>query len=321
MSNRARKTWAAIALSIPCLCGGPLAARAAELTPGNLLVTVSMAYDSTIREYTPTGSLVQSTVVPYPVTPRPSSEVVRDIVMTPNGCVAIFNGSTDPYLTRWTPGPDAWTHETYEGWSTGGNISYGGIAAWQDYVFVTDTATYGEPADVAAGIVRFNTAAGTATRYWENFDFVDVTLGWNGLLYALRPGGSSVWVFDPATMNGQSGFTLYAACSGLAVDANGVVFGASSDGSLYRFSQTGVLLDTLAVNVGGFTDVDIAADGSLVAGSRFGWVVVSDTDFGSLSTFRATQNLPVFVGFTTPVPEPGVAAALLLGLALTVRRR
>ncbi|MBU0718665.1 MAG: hypothetical protein KJ749_10490 [Planctomycetes bacterium] len=62
-------------------------APATELTPGNILVSVRASSDSTLREYTPSGALVQSVTVPYPVAPRPSSEVLRDVVVTPAGSV------------------------------------------------------------------------------------------------------------------------------------------------------------------------------------------------------------------------------------------
>lgn len=321
MGYRTRRAGIEIALGLLLACCLPHAAQAAELTPGNVLVSLTVAGYDTLTEYTTTGGIVQSVEVPYPVPPRPSGEDIRDSIVLPCGQVAIFNGTSDPYMTRWTPSTGGWSHQTYEGWSTVANISYGGIAAWQNYVFVTDMATGNGP-DVPAGIIRFDTAAGTATRYWENVDFVDVTLGWNGLLYALRPGGRSVWVFDPLTMNGRLGFTLDAACAGIAVDADGVVFGASTDGNLYRFNLTGDLLDTLSTGLaGGLTDIDLAADGSLVAGSRIGWVITSDTSLQSFDGFRAHPYLPTFVSFTTPVPEPGVAAAVLLGLGLVVRRR
>jgi len=79
--------------------------------------------------------------------------------------------------------------------------------------------------------------------------------------------------------------------------------------------------NTLPTGVGVLYDIDVTADGSLLAGSHFEWVAVSHADFGSLSTFHSTQNLPVFTSFTMPVPEPEVGGAVLLGVALFFRRR
>jgi hypothetical protein len=293
-------------------------ARAAELTPGNLLVSVGVAYDSTLREYTPSGGLVQSVVVPYPVPPRPSSEILHDIVVTPGGQVAIYNGTFYPYMTRWTPSTGDWTHDTYAGWDTGGLAGYGGIAAWQNYVYATDMA--GPPGD-EGGLVRFNTADGTAARYIDYVDFIDVATGFDGNIYALEPNERLVYEIDPETMAVERGFWLGAACRGLAVDAAGNIFGASLDSSIYEFNSSGGIINSIDPNVGGLFDVDVDANGALVAGGLTGWVVVSDETLQSFSTFRATYYLDTFVSFTTPVPEPASMGSALLGLALLFPQR
>ncbi|MBP7747029.1 MAG: hypothetical protein KA383_12950 [Phycisphaerae bacterium] len=319
------RTWRAdigIAVGLLMACCLPPAVQAATLTPGNLLVSISAAGYSTLSEFTTAGSVVQSVNVPYPVPPRPTTEVLRDMVVTPGGAVAIYNGTTDPYMTRWAPATGVWSHLTHEGWSTSNLTSYGGIAAWHNYVYVTDTATYGEPADVARGIVRFDTANGTASRYLDYLDWIDLNIGFDGKLYALLPNERFLYVLDPLTMATERGFFLGAACRGIAVDADGRIFGASGDGNIYEFDYFGYVTNTLATGLaGGLTDIDVAADGSLVAGSALGWVINSDTSLQSFDGFRAHPYLPTFVSFTTPVPEPGVAAAALFASALMFRRR
>ncbi len=294
------------------------AALAAELTPGNLLVSVTDGLEGTLREYAPDGELVQSVVVPYPVPPRPASEELRDIVVTPAGQVAIYNGTFDPYMTRWTPDAGEWAHDTYDGWDTGGLAGYGGIAAWQSYVYTTDMA--GPPGN-DGGLVRFNTPNGTATRYFDYTEFIDVTTGFDGKLYALQPNERLVYQIDPGTMAVERAFWLGAASRGLAVDAAGNIFGASLDGNLYEFNSLGNIINVVNPAVGGLFDVDLEADGALVAGTLAGWVVVSDETLQSVLTFRATYYLPTFVSFTTPVPEPASILVMMLGLALVPRRR
>jgi hypothetical protein len=312
--------------SLPLVLGAPLflflhIASAAELMPGNLLVGVSASYASgnQLREYTPDGALVQSVEVPYPVPPRPSSECVRDIVVTPAEQVSIYNGTFYPYMTRWTPKTGEWSHDTYEGWDSSGNESYGGIAAWQNYVYATDMVTSGEPPS-DKGLIRFNVADGTAARYFDYAEFIDVAIGFDGALYALRTDEHGVYVIEPQTMTVQRSFQVTAAVRGIAVNGAGEVFGASWDGNLYEFDSLGNTLNTIDPQVGSLIDVDLAADGTLVAGTREGWVVVSDETLQSVSTFRATYYLPTFVSFTTPVPEPLSLTALLLGFAFVGRR-
>ncbi len=290
-------------------------ARASELTPGNILVSVSSSIDRTLREYTPGGALIQSTAVPYPVSPIPGGEKLRDVVVTPAGLPAIYNGTFSPYMTLWDPAADTYTHTTYEGWSTYNLDSYGGIAAWGDYVYASDV-------DAQSGLVRFNTADGTAGHFYDLQELVDVTVGFDGLLYAMHEVGGVVFVIDPETMATVRGFTLNRPCNGIAVDGDGNVFGASGDGNIYKFSPYGALLDTLDPNEGSLIDIDVDAQGRLVVGTRLGWVLMTDNTLSSFTIFQASTNFDsVFVSFTTPVPEPGTAITILLLATSAIRRR
>jgi hypothetical protein len=90
---------------------------------------------------------------------------------------------------------------------------------------------------------------------------------------------------------------LDAGVRGVAVNAAGEIFGASWDGNLYRFDASGMTLDSIGAGVGNLTDVDLAGDGRLVAGSRFETVVFSNEALDSVATATFDGNGATFVAF------------------------
>ena len=150
------------------------------LTPGNILVS----YNSNIAEYTRTGELVQSIVVPYPGVDYYHN--TRDVVIDQAGNIDVFNSNFNPYLSTYNTSQGTWSHRTYAGWSLANSMAYGGLATMGQYVYVPDMSTAGGE---SKGIVRFDLAAGTATRTATDIEPIDLNIGLDGLLYALYPGG------------------------------------------------------------------------------------------------------------------------------------
>ena len=55
--------------------------------------------DDSLRTYDANGSLLDEIDIPYPTGDHPQTETVRDLVHMPDGNVAVYNGSFDPYLS------------------------------------------------------------------------------------------------------------------------------------------------------------------------------------------------------------------------------
>ena len=281
-----------------------LTAMGNDLTPGNLI----LVQDNQIVEYTPSGSVIQSIAVPVSSSP---GEHVRDIIVTPTGNIAVYNGTFDPVLSIYDPLTGTWENTTFSGWSTVNNGSYGGISAFSDFVYVTDMETGGS-GDAPRGIVRFNTANNSAQRFAENSDFIDLTIGFDNLLYALDRNQYSVSVYDPVSFNLLRTLSLANNCRGIAVNEHGTIFGASWDENVYRFASSGSMLDSLNV---GFTlcDIDLSIDGQLAVVTRLDGAFLTD---GNLTAINWITSSDVdFVAFTTPVPEPATLLLIALGSA------
>lgn len=121
---------------------------------GNLLVA-SSPFDQTptLSEYSIGGALVQSTAVPNPT--GVSTELPRDIVLDRAGKAQVYNGTFDPRLSTYDPVADTWSQTKLPLWSSGNNVSYGGLAALNEFVIATDMRVRSELSD-ARGLVRFN---------------------------------------------------------------------------------------------------------------------------------------------------------------------
>jgi hypothetical protein len=299
-------------------------AHAAPLTFGNILVS---AETFQLREFTPSGVLVQTFAIPA----VPGGDgAPRDIVVDALGNVEIYNGTFLPFLTTLNPTTGTvLKNTTFPGWSTVSNGTFGGIAAFGDFVYVTDMRTAG--AGSPDGIIRFNINDFSGMRFDSGTEYTDASMGRDGRLYAL---GVDLAVFDPVSMSLLKRVTLpFIDLRSIAVDQNGDIFAvAFNDDRIYHFNSNGGLLRTLSTGVRSFWDIDIDGDGRLIASSGAS-LVLTDRSLSTFNVLNVGTTGPggLFVAFVQPplgtaavVPEPetltllGVAAALLCG---TVWRR
>jgi hypothetical protein len=241
------------------------------------------------------GTAISTASVPYGVSPRPAGENLRDIVTGQTSFVNAYNGTATPYLSRLdtASGSQIWTHNTITELSTVSTASFGGIASFQNFVFMTDMNTTNA---TLAGIVRYNSTSNVFQRFSPNTDYIDVVLGLDDSLYALRGSGNSVDVYNPTTMNLGSTVTLAQTVRAIAVDATGRIFGASSTGNFFRFGANGAQQAQLASGVNSLTDLDLDENGLLVAGSTSGDVVETDVNLSAPFRFSVGNNT-TFVAF------------------------
>lgn len=280
---------------------------------GNLLVTTAGAYPQQVfKEFTPSGSLVRTVNVPPP--PGTSSDTARDLVQDATGKVYIYNGTFTPALGTYNPSTSTWTQQPYTGWSTANNVSYGGVGLYQNYVFASDMTVGGDPAGQSNGIVRFDLTTGTATRFANGIDTIDVNVGLDGLVYALS--GQTVRVYDPNTLALVRSATLPFGNDyrGVTANAAGEIFTANWANTVTRFTPGGSLVSSVSlygpgggVWFGNLTDIDVASDGTLAVGSWSGHVVQMTSAFTNITyfaTFTGTNQNACFVSFAAISSSP-----------------
>lgn len=299
-------------------------------TVGNLLVTSG---PGAVREYTTSGVLVSTISVPAPPVAG-SSDGRRDIVLDRHGAPHLFNGVFNAYLSSQDHITGLWSHRTLPGFSIVNGVTYGKLAIFEDIVFATDMSTANGQ---QAGIVKYDLSTGQLSRFAEparSIDApIDVTIGYDGLLYALEgtgsPSGRSIAVYDPISLDFIRRLQLPSSArdwSSIAVDQDGNIYLNLFDAHISKFSPTLQLLGSASYTHSTFTtDLLRLPDGRLVLSGRDGRITILDDNLNELSTFQTfgLSSNNCFVGSVqAPVPEVNVAITMVIGLfGLLIRRK
>lgn len=226
--------------------------------------------------------------------PRFEYQRARDLTILDDGRIAVFNGHDTPSLSIYNPLHATWQHKKYQGWNILNYDSYGGIAHFNQYVFVIDMAVN----DDTAGIVRFS-LENDSEQFFAGGEYTDITLGGDNMLYALA--GSKVDKYDPETMVLTGSYTISEARV-ITVDANSNIYTASWDGIIKMYDANGVESQSLNIadyNLSGtFYDFDIFAQNTLVLTNSSQQVILVSNDFTSVQL----QNSDIRASFIAQVP-------------------
>ena len=269
------------------------------------------AIDYRINEYDADGNVIQ-TIIP-PAAPKSSDlQNPRDLIVNRAGQIQLYNGTFDPYLSTYSPNSDSWSHRTHAGWSTINNGTYGGIAQFNNRVFVTNMSTAGNP---SSGLVVLDNSSGNSFEIASGIQATDVTLGLDNSLWVL--GGSDLVVeFDPLTLEQGRTVSLAAAIGNdirsIAVDGEGNFYAGDFGGTISRLDSEGNLLDSLSPGAGSIYDVDVSDTGFLAFGTRLEGAWLTNTDLDPATQIES-DRWSSFVTFVRPVtiPEPTSTAVLV----------
>lgn len=284
-------------------------AQAVTFTNGNLLICTQ----NTVYEYTPAAVRMQSFPTKYPTMPYPGTEYARDVALDGRGSLLVYNGTFYPYLSTLNLQSGSWSHRTYPGWNLWNNQSYGGLACFGQYAFVTTQDTQGR----TSGVIRFDTSGTGAVQFANGLSPVNLTKGLDGFLYTLSPNtivGTTIDVYDPFSLAHLRSLDLQQALgfsdhrSAVAVNAAGDIYVTDWNTGVYCLDPSGHLLRSYNPHVR-LADVSLAPNGMLVLGSADGDVFVTNENFSSVTHFTVGTG-SIFVSI---VPEP--SAIFLLTVA------
>jgi hypothetical protein len=272
-----------------------------------------------LMEFSQQGALVSS----HPVTAAPGSTDfpdARGLSVDPSGNVNIYDGTFTPSLATYAPASNSWSYQTFPGWSTVNNISYGEVAAYKTFVFASDMMTF-NPGGLPNGIVRFDSAGSGTVRFAQGTDFIQVALGQDGLVYGLSYNGS-VQAFDPNTLTAVRSFTLTGGpdsdIRSIAVDRTGQILAATWGGFVVRYDANGQYQASIHPNgLSGVGDnlpsIALDTDGQVAVGARFGEIFLTDETLRPVQTIETNQwNLFVtfnhYIGAAPRIVTPTFSA-------------
>ena len=265
-----------------------------------------------IREYTPDGTLVRIFQIPEL---ENESTKLRDLAVDTDGNLHFWEETFDSSGIRYeltTINPltgDIVRNPLLPSWSTDNVVSYGGLSTLNDWVFVTDMATSGGP---QTGIIRYDRSTGTSVRFADTgnpaLEFIDLTVGLDGLLYGLDD-SELVHVYDPATLAELRTIditqTVFPDNRAIAVNADGDIFAAAwGDGRIRRFDgDTGALLATSTSSFGTLVDINLRVDGTIVVSTWFDGVYLSDEMLTSSTNISLPSHVSgPFIAFAATPP-------------------
>ena len=289
--------------------GADRAALATLFTPGDILMvnaTVSSPNGNKLYEYTPAGVQVRAIDIP--------GGSPRSVVLDKNGNAEIYDGTFGARLTTYNPVTGIFTFTTPANLNTVNNLTYGGIAAFGPYVYLSNMQlNSGQP---PGGVVRVNVDDSSVARIADGFDAINLAVGLDGKLYtlsrggAINGGGTLVREYNPISLQFIRSVSLPDEHRALAVDAAGNIY---ADG-IERFTPAGVLIDSHTVS--GNTSVRLTTTGKVLTGDWAGTFSLTDTTFGSVSRFFLNPSQPISGGVAfvaPPVPEPSSLVMLAIG--------
>ncbi|MDO3387625.1 cellulose binding domain-containing protein [Gilvimarinus sp. SDUM040013] len=282
---------------------------APEITVDPNQDSVLVMGNNTIYRYSYAGVLLETIEIPNFY----QWDSARDIIPVSETEIAVFNGQFNPNLSIYDG--DSWAHREYDEWSIVANVSYGGIAADANYIYLTDMKT--GSGGTAQGIVRFDRQLETFARFLTDDEYIDITLGEDGLLYALEDTYGHLQIVNPATMGVEREVDLGHISSSRAAtaDENGNIFLAGWNGAISKFDPEGNLVASVSTTAA-FSDIDIRGDNILVTSYYEEEALLYTTELEYVSTFSAGGRY-TFAAFSylepeVEKPEPEVTAELAI---------
>lgn len=283
-----------------------------NLLSGNLLITVQdpASGNYNLMQYNQQGALLSSQQVP-PTPGATETPDVRGLSVDPSGNVNVFDGTQSPSLATLSSVTQKWLFQTAPGWDTAGNITYGNVVAYKNYVFASDMQSSNGQ---SYGIVRFDSAGDSPVLLASGSSFIQIALGQDGYLYGLEGtsnGGAAmsqtVQVFNPDTGALVRTITLQSTqpsdLRSLAVDGSGNIFTASWGGTVAEYDPKGNATGaSVQLDVPGFgfaenlVDIALDTDGQIAVGGVGGEIYLTNESLTNVQTVQ-TNQANVFVTF------------------------
>lgn len=309
-------------LLISNFCLNNLSAKALSLVPGNLLVSI----DNTLIQFDRKGTEISTVDIPHPDTVHFDT---YGAITDKFGRVHVLSTgrNSNDYVSTFDPVAQTWRHtliSIHVGDVHTGELTIRGkeIFTKQHRISLTDFSV----TDLDLEKIHFS-------------GLDDLIVGSSGQLYgtdnsnpstfltsfSLDADGGIVGEVNSVRLNDGFGEDLN--ISGVVARDGGKTYVATGNGRIYRYSDSSQPDTSRTLGVVGLLNLDEDRRGALVAGSRFGDIVLTNTMLNDPLVFSAGNDL-AYVTFVNaivqPVPLPESAPLLIIaccGLGFWNRKR
>lgn len=264
-------------------------ASAQAFTPGHILAS------TTGRLYELDRDLQVVRVLQVPLPPGGGRYDVVDVVVDVTGRAhVLITGLLNPgSIATYDPLTGTWEQHPVAAFL--GNVSDGDLTLTGSYLF-TKSQRIALPNFTATAVQIPGRGVG------------EISAGLDGRVFALEDGSprSGIRVIDPETLQVTATYVLPGLFDSRGITSlpNGELVIADWNGTITRYtSDAQTALAQLQTGASNLYDVEAAPDGSIVAGSRFGDVILTDTNLNQVrSVIPSSSTSGVYVAF---VPDLG----------------
>lgn len=191
-----------------------------------------------------------------------------------------------------------WSHGlgSAEGVATANNEIYVGQFIGRDLRVFNRQGSFQRNVRLSASGVHALGGDNVLTLVDTNLRFRDVYSGLDGKIYAVDVNGSIVGRYNGTTLANDAFITLARPVNALAAEADGTLWGAGANGTLYHFSATGAIISQVQVGNASLVDIDLNVSGQILLTSALGTLYQTDTASATPTSF-SVGNTVAFASF------------------------
>ena len=258
-----------------------------------------------LHEYEMDGSSTLN-VIPIPdgYNVDADNDSPREVLAGNFGEIHVMNGTSSPELSTYFPETTSWNHEEFPFWDFNAFTYHGGMDTYKQYVFAADYGVSGTYDPQINGVIRFDLHTKEKSRVITGFNSYGLVVGVDNLLYVLEEKYtrstffySLVRVYDPETLQLIRIVDLGIGATSIAVDINGNIFAADTDGVLYKFNPLGAALNEMGTGMSRINNIELSVDGKILLSGRQ-YFAITDENMYSIEKHAVTaSNLNTYAAF------------------------
>ena len=223
----------------------------------------------------------------------PGAIAARDLVVTPNHGIAIFDA---PILHLYDPATGVFTQTNVSNWEPGSNVSSGGLTATEEHILAAGD-----------GILRFDLDGNYVDTVLAGNAYVDLELGEDGFLYGLRDFNGTLDRISVETYTISDSFSLSSGDSrGIDVAADGTIYSVRWWHGVEKYDASGNLLGSVGhESARHLHDLNLGTQGEIIFGGRYAKYGFTNMALDFMEIISFSEDPYFLDGFVTVTSRAG----------------